>query len=114
MFDCPGLNKPFKDRIKAMEKVLTEVDNPYIKCHAHRNCTGFTDLFDELDRVNKEGGEGLMLRDPESKYENRRSHSLLKVKTFHDDEATVLGYKPGTGRCLGMAGALRCRNGKGV
>lgn len=55
-----------------------------------------------------------MLRDPESKYENRRSTSLLKVKTFHDDEATVIGYKAGTGRCEGMVGALRCRNGKGI
>ena len=34
-----------------------------------------------------------MLRDPESFYENRRSNSLLKVKTFYDDEAIVLGYK---------------------
>ena len=55
-----------------------------------------------------------MLRDPQSKYENRRSKTLLKVKTFHDDEATVIGYKPGTGRCYGMVGALRVRNTHGV
>lgn len=55
-----------------------------------------------------------MLRDPESKYENRRSKSLLKVKTFYDDEAEVIGYKPGTGRCSGMVGALRVRNTHGV
>lgn len=55
-----------------------------------------------------------MLRDPESFYENRRSNSLLKVKTFHDDEAVVLGYTAGTGRCLGMVGALRVRNTHGI
>lgn len=55
-----------------------------------------------------------MLRDPASVYENRRSKSLLKVKTFHDDEAVVLGYKPGTGRCQGMVGALKCKNTHGV
>ena len=55
-----------------------------------------------------------MLRQPDSMYENRRSTTLLKVKTFHDDEATVIGYKPGTGRCTGMVGALKCRNGKGI
>ena len=55
-----------------------------------------------------------MLRDPESFYENRRSKSLLKVKTFYDDEATVLGYTNGTGRCEGMVGALKCRNTHGV
>lgn len=55
-----------------------------------------------------------MLRDPESFYENRRSKTLLKVKTFYDDEATVLGYTKGTGRCEGMVGALKCRNTHGV
>ncbi len=55
-----------------------------------------------------------MLRDPNSMYENRRSSSLLKVKTFHDDEAVVLGYKEGTGRCYGMVGALKVRNTHGV
>jgi DNA ligase-1 len=64
--------------------------------------------------VNKVEGEGLMLREPGSFYENRRSNSLLKVKTFYDDEAVVLGYKPGTGRCEGMVGALRVRNTHGV
>lgn len=55
-----------------------------------------------------------MLRDPDSMYENRRSKSLLKVKTFHDDEAEVIGYKAGTGRCTGMVGALKVRNTHGV
>lgn len=40
-----------------------------------------------------------MLRDPESTYELRRSDKLLKVKTFQDDEATVLAHEEGTGRC---------------
>ncbi len=43
--------------------------------------------------MNKAEGEGLMLREANSFYENRRSNSLLKVKTFYDDEAVVLGYK---------------------
>lgn len=55
-----------------------------------------------------------MLREPESMYENRRSKSLLKVKTFYDDQAEVIGHKPGTGRCAGMCGALRVRNTHGV
>lgn len=114
VFDCPGLKKPFKDRIKAMEEVLSGIDNPYIKCHAHRECSGFDDLFAELDRVNNAEGEGLMLREPKSMYENRRSTSLLKVKTFHDDEATVLGYKEGTRSSEGLIGALHCINSFGV
>ena len=33
-----------------------------------------------------------MLKDPNSKYENRRSPKLLKVKIFHDAEAKIYGY----------------------
>ena len=33
-----------------------------------------------------------MLRDGDSLYENRRSKSLLKVKTMHDEEATVIKH----------------------
>ena len=36
------------------------------------------------------GGEGLMLRQPGSKYVAGRSSTLLKVKTFHDAEAVVI------------------------
>ena len=55
-----------------------------------------------------------MLRDPHSFYENKRSKSLLKVKTFQDDEATVLGYTDGQGRLEGLVGALRVRTDKGI
>lgn len=55
-----------------------------------------------------------MLRDPESLYEGRRSDRLLKVKTFEDDEATVLDHEEGSGRCQGMLGALHVINSKGI
>ena len=52
-----------------------------------------------MDRVLKMSGEGIMLKDPESKYERRRSEKLLKVKKFDDSEAIVIGHQRGTGRC---------------
>ena len=47
-----------------------------------------------------------MLRQPGSLYEARRSSTLLKVKRFHDAEATVLEHLPGAGRHKGRLGAL--------
>ena len=47
-----------------------------------------------------------MLRQPGSRYEAGRSNTLLKVKTFHDAEATVLEHLPGAGRHKGRLGAL--------
>ena len=80
----------------------------------HVPCGGFDHLREELARVEALGGEGLMLRRPGSKYEIGRSNSLLKVKTFHDAEARVIGHAPGTGKHKGRLGALICELGDGV
>jgi DNA ligase-1 len=50
-----------------------------------------------------------MLRQPGSKYVAGRSMTLLKVKTFHDAEAVVVGHQAGTGRHKGRMGALLVR-----
>lgn len=41
------------------------------------------------------GGEGLMLRKAGSLYVGGRSTTLLKVKSFVDDEAIVKGHEAG-------------------
>ena len=48
----------------------------------------------------------MMIRDPDSKYEGKRSDTLLKVKKFDDAEAVVLSHHKGTGRCSDMCGAI--------
>lgn len=47
-----------------------------------------------------------MLRKPGSRYEGKRSSTLLKVKTFFDAEAEVIGYEAGKGKYKGMTGSL--------
>ena len=37
-------------------------------------------MMKELDKVCALGGEGIMIKDPKSPYENKRSNYLLKVK----------------------------------
>lgn len=63
-------------------------------------------MREELKRIEALGGEGLMLREPKSKYEAGRSTTLLKVKSFLDAEAEVIGHEPGAGRHKGRLGAL--------
>ena len=63
-------------------------------------------LATELERVTDSGGEGLMLRKPESHWLPRRSYELLKVKKFDDAEGIVVGGISGKGKLLGLLGAL--------
>jgi ATP-dependent DNA ligase len=52
------------------------------------------------------GYEGMMLRDPKSIYEMKRSYKLLKVKEFDDAEFEVVDILEGQGNRAGMAGKL--------
>ena len=55
-----------------------------------------------------------MLREPGSKYEAGRSATLLKVKSFRDAEAIVIGHQAGLGRHKGRLGALLVRLADGT
>ena len=51
------------------------------------------------------------MRRPGSHYEVGRSYSLLKVKSFYDAEAIVVGHQPGAGKHKGRLGAENGREG---
>jgi len=114
VFDAPNAKGGFEERIAHAEKVLKKAGTPHARFLEHVACGGVDHLRDELQRVESLGGEGLMLRRPKSKYEIGRSQSLLKVKTFHDAEARVVGHAPGTGKHKGRLGALVCQLPSGV
>jgi DNA ligase-1 len=61
-------------------------------------CKSRKQLKEQLLEVEKGGGEGLMLRKPGSLYEHKRSKTLLKVKSFTDEEAEVIAHQGGRGR----------------
>lgn len=52
------------------------------------------------------GGEGLVLRKPESIWTPKRTWDLLKIKRWLDDEAIVKGYIWGKGKLEDLMGAL--------
>ena len=106
VFDAPAVNDPFELRLEFVRDSLRKHGPPFAQFHEHRQCNSLEHLREELVRVESLGGEGLMLRQPGSRYEAGRSATLLKVKTFHDAEARVVEHLPGAGRHKGRLGAL--------
>jgi DNA ligase-1 len=65
--------------------------------------------FKEFNKEAIENGyEGIMIKDPDAKYECKRSTSWLKMKPFIEVSLTVLETEEGTGRNEGKMGALVC------
>ncbi len=104
VFDAPEHDGPFEERLEAARGLLD--GHRWARVLEHQRCGGVEDLERRLRGVEALGGEGVMLRKPGSAYAAGRSFTLLKVKTFHDAEATVVGHLPGTGRHSGRLGAL--------
>lgn len=102
----PIEHRPFEERLDAIQRFC--IGSDALKPVPMQKCRGREHLLELLAKIELQGGEGLMLRRPGSVYEHRRSKSLLKVKTFHDEEARVTGHEPGHGRVAGMCGALLC------
>ncbi|HEV3341567.1 MAG TPA: DNA ligase [Pirellulales bacterium] len=106
VFDSPSAPGPFEERLEALRDSLSASQPAFAGVHQHERCRGLDHLREELARIEALGGEGLMLRQPGSRYEAGRSPTLLKVKTFHDAEARVVEHLPGSGRHKGRLGAL--------
>jgi DNA polymerase/3'-5' exonuclease PolX len=108
VFDIPSESGGFEERVAKL-KTLISPDSTTMRVVEQTKVINKQDVLDKLKIVIRLGGEGLMLREPKSKYINARSNTLLKVKTFYDAEAVVIGYTAGRGKNVGYMGALECR-----
>jgi DNA ligase-1 len=106
VFDAPAHDGDFESRMGIVDLVMEYNQPQFATAHRHLKCQGPSHLREELVRIESLGGEGLMLRMPRSQYEHRRSSTLLKLKTFHEAEATVVAHEPGAGRHKGRLGAV--------
>lgn len=113
VFDVPSLDLPFEDRIGFLYCLVKNTQNPYLNVVEQIRCESLQHMCNELEKVENKGGEGIMLRKPGSFYQGQRSNTLLKVKNFLDDEATVIGYEEGKGKYTGSIGALKVKGPRG-
>ena len=114
IFDAPNIKEPFERRLKFLAETVRDKAFAHAAIHPHELCKNVDHLREELQRVESLGGEGLMLREPGSLYEVGRSATLIKVKTFKDAEATVIGHQGGAGKHKGRLGALQVRLADGT
>jgi DNA ligase-1 len=114
VFDIPSEGKkPFEERLEIIANLIK--NQPNLKMVNQRQLTADDNVEKMLADIEKLGAEGLMFREPKSAYVGKRSHSLLKMKTFTDDEAKVIGYATeGKGRLAGSTGSLMVEDRNGV
>lgn len=106
IFDVPGAGGGFLERIEKAKQWFTKHPSKFAFVIEQKVIEGPSDIDRELQRVSALGGEGLVIRTPDGIYKDGRSTDILKVKTYQDAEAKVIGHLPGKGRNEGRLGAL--------
>jgi len=106
VFDLPAHGGSFNQRLQALKKLIPGLQTPWIQAVEQTKVSDHATLQRMLDRIVREGGEGLMLHRGASLYQALRNDDLLKLKTHEDAEARVIAHLPGKGKYQGMMGAL--------
>lgn len=110
IYDCPRIvtqleNTSFNRRFSLFDcslcKYITKVDT--IKVY------NFAEAIDFYKQCIAKGYEGIMFRNIDMPYEQKRSYNLLKYKEFIDDEFIIIGAEEGKGILAGHIGSFICK-----
>lgn len=106
LFELPQAAGSFTERISAMQRLVAQQNSRYLMLVPQFRLTDNAQLMARLHQLERAGAEGLMLHHQDAHYKTGRSSDLLKLKSYQDSEAEVIGYRPGKGKYQGMVGAL--------
>lgn len=90
-------NEPFTTRYDRLCKRVQQQTTYLHIVPVHHNVNNRADVIKAHTEYVKQGYEGVMIRIPNSAYEDKRSKNLLKYKEFDDAEFEICGYHEGHG-----------------
>lgn len=106
--ETASLNERFQI-LSALEG-MSEVVVPHAQIKLPSDWTQAGEVVEKLlAEVTDGGGEGLIIRAPQSLWVPHRTWDMVKIKKLDDMEGTVIGYTSGYGKYEGMMGALVLR-----
>ncbi len=106
IFDVPQATGGFTRRLQKAKDWFDNHPSQFAFVISQKTIKDNGQLKTELQRVEKLGGEGLIVRKPNALYTKGRSRDILKVKNFFDMEAVVIAHIGGKGRNRGRLGSL--------
>lgn len=111
IYDVPSVGKTFLDRWRELSELSLDFPEcvKEVETHVIKNEDEANEWYEDYI---KKGYEGQMIR-LDKHYENKRSKSLLKHKSFIDEEYIILGIEEGIGNKTGMVGSFIFENKTG-
>ncbi|MBE3605896.1 DNA ligase [Campylobacter sp. RM13119] len=110
VFDLPNEDGSLIQRLEILRNYLDKNPCPQIKIIEQLPAISHENVVKFLDKVTLNGGEGVVVRDPNASYQSGRSDKILKLKKFLDDECEIIKINAGRGKFQGFMRSLTCRN----
>lgn len=114
VFDVPAAAGGTMQRLAKAREWFVKHPSGHAFVIPQKRVSNAAELKEELLRVEALGGEGLIVRNPDALYVSGRSAAILKVKSYQDMEAVVVGHLSGSGKNAGRLGALLVQLPNGI
>lgn len=103
VYDLVDSELPFRERMATLIHLFNDYEFYSLKRVPTSPVTQEDEVMDYFDTFRSKGYEGAMMRNADSKYANKRSYDLQKVKEFDDGEFNIVGVTEGRGKLAGHA-----------
>ncbi len=113
IFDAPEVPGGFTERITKAKEWLSVHPSSFAFVIPQTRIVDQLHMQRELEKIERLGGEGLIIRKPYALYTAGRSAEILKVKNYQDAEAKVIAHLPGKGKNTGKLGSLLVETNEG-
>ena len=100
-------NKPYVDRLNALGKITFPDKIKLVETHIVEDIDSVQSIFNEYL---SNGFEGIILKDGQSIWENKRSKGQVKFKGEEECDLRIIDVEEGTGKYTGMLGAIVCES----
>ncbi len=114
IFEVPYQKGALKDRLGLLQKYLKSNTAPYLRVIKQIKCKDKAHLESYFSSIVKNGGEGVVLRDPKAPYIDKRTDKALKYKAFSDAECKLIAHHKGKGKYANLLGSFTCKLENGV
>ncbi len=109
VFDVPNAEGALLARLAVLENWLKKHPSPNIVIVKQTPISTIAEAQKLREQIEKAGGEGVILRAPNSAYLPVRSETMLKLKSVQDAECVVVDHTEGKGKYRGKLGAVVCQ-----
>lgn len=102
----------YEDRLSDLAKCVQGLTK--VKLIESKIVNSLDDAYDDFNIYSSQGFEGTILKNLHSPWEDKRSKHYVKFKNEFECELKIVGVAEGTGKYVGMLGALECKSSDGL